>query len=98
MSIFLTILLIIAILFSVYSGNVDARPAPLKESCHTSLGSLQITITLALVDFFLQSGLKNCWHGLVGIEPRSLDISSHPGAYDLMATPSHGDPYKATEL
>jgi len=41
-----------------------------------------------LVDFFCNLGLKNCWQGLLGIEPTTttLDLSSQSGAYDLSAT------------
>jgi len=44
-----------------------------------------------LVDFFCNPGLKNCWNGLPGIEPTTLDLSSQSGAYDLsaMATPNN---------
>jgi len=40
-----------------------------------------------LVDFFCNPGLKNCWHGWLGIEPTTatLDLSSQSGAYDLSA-------------
>jgi len=43
-----------------------------------------------LVDFFCNLGLKNCWHGGLGIDPTTLDLSSQSGAYDLsaMATPA----------
>jgi len=41
------------------------------------------------IDFFCDPGLKNCWHGLLGIEPTTLYLSSQSGAFDLsaMATP-----------
>jgi len=48
--------------------------------------SLQITINLtesALLIFFCNLGLKNCWHGLLGIEPTTLDLGSQSGAYNL---------------
>jgi len=39
---------------------------------------------------FCNPGLKICSHGLLGIEPTTLDVSSQSGVYDLavMATPS----------
>jgi len=74
----------IIILCSTDSGDVDARSTPLPESCQTSLWSLQITITLT--DLFCNPALKNCWHGLTGIEPITLDLSSQSGANDLSAT------------
>jgi len=87
------IIIIIIILCSIDSGDVDARPTPFKESRHRSLWPLQITITLtesALLIFFCNPGLKNCWHGWPGIEPttKTLDLSSQSGAYDLSATAS----------
>jgi len=36
--------------------------------------------------FFCNSGLKNCWHELPGIEPTTLDLISQSGDYDLAAT------------
>jgi len=79
---------IIIILCSIDSGNVDVRPTPLKESCHRSLWSLQITITLtesAYLTFFAIRGLKNCWHERTGIEPTTLNLSSQSGVYNLSA-------------
>jgi len=35
--------------------------------------------------WFLQSKLKNCGHGQLGIEPTILDLSSQSGAYDFLA-------------
>jgi len=32
--------------------------------------------------FFCNPGLKNCWHGRLGVEP-TTNLSSQPGAYDL---------------
>jgi len=45
---------------SIDSGDVDARPIPLQESCHRSLWPLQITITLteSALWIFLQSGVE----------------------------------------
>jgi len=40
---------------------------------------------IASLIFFCNSGLKNCWHRLPGIEPTTLDLSSESGAYDLSA-------------
>jgi len=48
---------------------------------------VQITITLtegALL-IFCNLRLKNCWHGLLRIEPTTLDLCSQSGAYDLSA-------------
>jgi len=39
-----------------------------------------------VVDFFCNPRFKNCWHGRPGIEPKTLDPDSQPGAYDLSAT------------
>jgi len=83
------IIIIIIILCSIDSSDVDAWPTPLQESRHRCLWPLQITITLtesALLIFFCNLGLKNCWHGWPGIEPTTLDLSSQSGAYDLSAT------------
>jgi len=87
----IVIIMIIIVLFSIDSGDVDAQPTPLWESCHRSLWPLQITITLtegALLIFFAIPELKNCWHGRPGIEPTTttLNLSSQSGAYDLSAT------------
>jgi len=38
-----------------------------------------------LVNFFFNTGLKHCWHGQLGIEPTTLDLSSQSGAHDLSA-------------
>jgi len=58
MTVFYKIIIII-ILYSIDSGDVDARPTPLEESRHKSLWPLQITITLteSALLIFLQSGV-----------------------------------------
>jgi len=38
-----------------------------------------------LVDFFCNPGLKNCWHGQLGIEPTTLDLCSQPRRPTLFA-------------
>jgi len=52
---------------------------------------MQITITLteSALLIFCNPGLKNCWHGWLGIEPTTLDLSSQSGACYLSATATH---------
>jgi len=42
-----------------------------------------------LFDFLCNPGLKNCWHGLLGIKPTTFDLSSQSGAFDLSASASY---------
>jgi len=80
--------IIIMILCSIDSGNVNAKSTSLSESCHLRPWSLPITISLtdgAMV-IFLQSEVENCWHERLSIEPTTLDLCSQSGAYDLSAT------------
>jgi len=65
--------IIIIILCSIDLGDVDARPTPLLESCHGSLWSLQITITLterALLILFAIQGWKFPGMGGRGLNPQ----------------------------
>jgi len=76
--------IIIIILCSIDSGDVDARSTPLSESSHRYVfGQRRLLLPWQTVPF-CNPRLKNCRHGW-GFEPRTLDLSSLSGPFDYSA-------------